>query len=348
MQTKSLASLLTKDEILKRCGSLDTKITGICYDSRLIQPGSLFVALPGLHTDGHLFTREAIRRGAVAILHSQPLPTYQEGISYIRVNDTRRALSHAAAAYYDQPAQKLITIGVSGTDGKSTTVGLIHQILEAQGYSAGFISTVQRKIGDEVEKNPFRQSTPEAPEIQKMLRNMLHAGKRVAVIEASSHGLSHMTHRLSDVSFDAALVTNLTHEHLEFHGSFERYRADKANLFRMIKRNGFGVVNLDDAHHHYFMKVANRSVYSYSIDQKRADLYASSLSCALSGTSFTVHWQYGNVPVRTHLPGMYNVSNLLAATLTVSRLLDINIDDLALHYPQLKVPPIHLRIASAY
>ena len=170
-------------------------------------------------------------------------------------------------------------IGVTGTDGKSSTVWFITQLLSFLGRRAGFLSTVSFQTGEEIVKNPFRQSTPEASEIHGMLRDMVDAGKEFAVVEATSHGLSARMNRLGDVAFDAAVLTNVTHEHLEFHGTFEQYRSDKANLFRSLdagrKQGGpcFGVVNAEDPSADYFRSCSRVPVHSYAA-QGDADLGA--------------------------------------------------------------------------
>jgi UDP-N-acetylmuramoyl-L-alanyl-D-glutamate--2,6-diaminopimelate ligase len=219
-------------------GSADTRITGIAYDSRKVAPGDLFVALEGQHTDGHRYVRQALERGAAAVLHSRVLAAadYRPDKAYLRHPDTRRVMGQMAAAFFDHPSQRLEVVGVTGTDGKSTTVWLIHQLLEALGQPSGFVSTVQVQTGAGARKNPLRQSTPESPDIQGFLADMVRSGRRYAVLEATSHGLSERTARLIDVRFRAAVCTNITHEHLEFHGSYEQYRSDKANLFRALDR----------------------------------------------------------------------------------------------------------------
>jgi UDP-N-acetylmuramoyl-L-alanyl-D-glutamate--2,6-diaminopimelate ligase len=233
MRLHELSRSLT---VLEIHGSENPEIRGLAYDSRDVQSGFLFVAMPGQHTDGHRFVGSALERGAAAVLHCLPLPDYRAGVPFVRVQDSRLALSPLADAYYGHPSRKLSVIGVTGTDGKSTTVYLIHQLLERLGQASGFLSTVHFQTSGELAKNSLRQSTPEASEVHALLADMAAAGKRFAVLEATSHGLSERTGRLKDVRFRAAVCTNITHEHLEFHGTFERYRSDKANLFRALDR----------------------------------------------------------------------------------------------------------------
>ncbi len=323
----TLSGLLQNIEVLKSHGSLAQKIKGIAYDSREVKEGFLFAALQGLHTDGHRYVEEAIARGAVAVLHSQDLSRYRREISYIQVEDSRGSLSALSAALYNYPSRELAVIGVTGTDGKSSTVWFIYQLCEALKRPAGFISTVQFKARAGAEKNTLRQSTPEAPEIHKLLRQIKDSGSTIAVVEATSHGLSSRTCRLADVDFDVAILTNVTHEHLEFHGTFEQYRSDKANLFRALSRSPqktaiprFGVVNMDDPNHEYFRSQSNSPVFSYSLNNSRADLHAANVTADLCGSTFTLHYQGEAQSAAVNLPGLFNVENIMAAALTVLKL----------------------------
>jgi UDP-N-acetylmuramoyl-L-alanyl-D-glutamate--2,6-diaminopimelate ligase len=328
-EAKPLAPLLpVLGEHLHLQGSPETTVRGLAYDSRNVERGDLFIALPGHHFDGHHFIEQAIRRGAAAILHQDEPESYHEGVTYLQVPDSRRGMSALAAAFYDDPSAKLSVIGVTGTDGKSTTVWLVHQLLEALGKPCGFISTVQMRTGGQVIDNSLRQSTPESPVLQRLLRRMVDAGNRYAVIEATSHGLSAQTGRLAAVQFTAGVCTNVSHEHLEFHGSFERYRSDKANLFRALPKNGFGVVNLNDPSHSYLADQAAAPVFRYGLSNPDADLWAEPGQSDLSGSQFTLHYAGQRHPARLNLPGSYNLENLLAALLTTLRLLDVGPADL--------------------
>jgi UDP-N-acetylmuramoyl-L-alanyl-D-glutamate--2,6-diaminopimelate ligase len=215
-------------------GGGDPLITGLSYDSRTVKPGDIFFALEGIHADGHAFIPAAAASGAAAVVSSGEPGKKTPGIVFIRGENTRRLMSRISAEFYNRPSSRLKTIGVTGTDGKSSVVYFIYQLLEALGKKAGLLSTVSFLAGSGLEKNPYRQSTPEAPVIHSILADMETAEKEFAVIEATSHGLSPRTGRLLDVEFDAAVVTNVTHEHLEFHGGREQYLADKTNLFRCL------------------------------------------------------------------------------------------------------------------
>ena len=324
-QPPKLDSLLPSLNIAERFGSENPKITSIAYDSREIEPGGIFFALDGSHTDGHRFIEDAADRGAAAVVHSRPLDVRRPGIVYLRVQNTRTALSPLSAEFWGRPSGELSVIGVTGTDGKSTTVGLIHQLLQLTGCSSGSVSTVGFNMGEGMQVNPRRQSTPEAPEIHALLRTMLDAGMHYAVLEATSHALSPRNSRLADVDFDAAVFTNVTSEHLDFHGDLETYRADKARLFEAAaasnKPDTFGVVNADDPHAEMFIAAAGeKPVFTYSLSRPDADLRASDCAFEPSGTSFTLITPSGSREVFIGLPGLYNVENTLAALCTAAEI----------------------------
>lgn len=271
----SLRRLLTEAEITAQIPEdprvSSTRISSIVYDSRECRPGALFVAVPGEHTDGHRFIPQAVAAGAKAIVHQAPYdPTCGEAPAgrpaplFMQVPAARPALSALSDAFYGRPSRELCVIGVTGTDGKSSTVWFTYQLLRTAGVPAGFISTVSLETEGEVVDNPWRQSTPEAPEIHRSLREMVEAGKRVAVVEATSHGLSAKTSRLAHVAFDIGVFTNLSHEHIEFHGSYEQYRSDKGNLFRALgkltERCGpRGIINANDAEASYYAELVRQA-----------------------------------------------------------------------------------------
>jgi UDP-N-acetylmuramoyl-L-alanyl-D-glutamate--2,6-diaminopimelate ligase len=342
-------------------GTADPVVTGLCYDSRRVKPGNLFFALRGLHADGHRFIAGAIERGASVVVHEEELPACKDGVVYIRVRDSRFAMSSVADAFYGFPSRRLVVIGVTGTEGKSTTVYLIYQLLKSLGRKAGFISTVQYGDGTGERWNPEHQTTPEAPGVHELLAGMLQNGAAFAVVEASSHGLSKRTNRLGDVIFDVGVMTNVTHEHLEFHGSWEQYRSDKAELFRALDRPppvhiklevkargreapekisipAFGVVNADDPSAPFFAGVTRHKTYRYSGRGGDADLSIRLIESGEGGNWYEVlEAATGeSLIIRDRLPGAFNAGNVLAALLTVSRLLSMPVRELAPLVPFLK------------
>ncbi|MDR0456515.1 MAG: UDP-N-acetylmuramoyl-L-alanyl-D-glutamate--2,6-diaminopimelate ligase [Treponema sp.] len=337
--------------LTERSGDADPLITALEYDSRKVQPGTLFFALPGLHTDGHTFINNAITQGAVAVVHEAEIAEKKSGVVYLKVKSSRFAMSPIAAAFYGFPSHRLLTVGVTGTEGKSTTVYLIWQLLRLMGKKAGFFSTVQYSDGGEAQWNPEHQTTPEATAVQRMLYEMAENGCAYAVVEASSHGLSARTNRLGDVAFDAAVFTNVTHEHLEFHGSWEQYRDDKANLFRALNRGyaktdiggvtlipePFGVINADDASASYFANVTGRTKLSFSVNGKDADLTMKAIESGAFGNWYNVFVGAENtaIDIRDRLPGAFNAGNVLAALLAVSALTGVPVRKIAPLCPRL-------------
>ncbi|MFC2289782.1 MAG: Mur ligase family protein [Treponema lecithinolyticum] len=238
-------------ECLAQCSkTFDYKITlnsdknpvvkSLVFDSKAVNAGSLFFALPGTHVHGNSFVAEAVESGACAVVYEGELgkdavfAARKSGAVLIQTKSSRFAMSPIAAAFYDFSGSKLCVLGVTGTEGKSSTVFFIWQFLRALGKKAGFISTVQYSLGGDAQNNSEHQTTPEAPIVQEKLYRMVQNGCAYAVVEASSHGLSVKTNRLGDVPFDAVCMMNVTHEHLEFHGTYEQYKSDKANLFRNL------------------------------------------------------------------------------------------------------------------
>ena len=299
-------------------------VTGIVFDSRQVKPGSLFVALVGEYSDGHYYIQAAAERGASAAVGTAPSPS-GIGIPYIQVEDTRFALAHLSAAMHGFPARRLTVIGVTGTDGKTTTANLIFQILTQAGLRAGIISTVNAVIGDEVIDTGFHVTTPSSVEMQAFLARMVDEGLTHVVLETTSHGLAQ--HRATACEFDIAVVTNITHEHLDYHGSYEKYRAAKGILFEALnltvqKPSGnprMAVLNLDDRSSFDYLREISASAgrVSYSIEDPEASIHAEEIEYGSDGARFTVviDEEAGAIrfPVRCLLAGSYNVSNCLAA-----------------------------------
>jgi UDP-N-acetylmuramoyl-L-alanyl-D-glutamate--2,6-diaminopimelate ligase len=293
----------------------ETPIVGLSIDSRLVMPGHLFVAMKGSSVDGHKFIPDAIRRGASGIIGEEPL----EGLSvpYIRVDDSRQVLTWLAAAYYGNPGRKLTVVGVTGTDGKTTTCNLLYKILLAAGVRTGLISTVNAVIGDQILDTGFHVTTPDAHDVQRYLARMVEAGLTHVVLETTSHGWAQ--HRVDACEFDIGVITNITHEHLDQHGSFEQYRAAKARLFQSLewtlpKPQGnvrLSVLNRDDSSFEYLSDIIAGPQISYGFDES-ADVRALDLDYE-KGIHFNTIGPGFQLPVSSNLMGDYNVSNCLAA-----------------------------------
>jgi UDP-N-acetylmuramoyl-L-alanyl-D-glutamate--2,6-diaminopimelate ligase len=309
-----LSQLLTALSHKEVHGPVDVGIAGLAQDSRQVRPGDLFVAIRGLDADGHDFIPDAIRQGAVAVVGEREVSI---SVPYVLVPDSRQALAHLAAAFHDHPARKLRVIGVTGTDGKTTTVELIRSILAAAGYKAGMISTVEALIGDEHYETGLHVTTPDALEVQEYLKRMVEAGMEYAVLEATSHGLAQ--HRVTACDFDVAVVTNITHEHLDYHKTYEGYREAKARLFRDLVSSfrkpdmpKTSVLNADDFSFEYLRKIPADRHLTYGLEQP-ADVTARDIVPTPTVTTFTALTPDGEFPVRTELPGPFNVYNILAA-----------------------------------
>lgn len=304
-------------------------ITGLAFDSRHVRPGDLFFALPGLHTDGTAYLADAARRGAVAALAQSPPTTLPSGMTVAVVQDVRRTMSRLSSRFWGHPSRELTVIGVTGTDGKSTTVAFVYQLLNACGRKAGFFSTVDLDEGEGPRPNEHRQSTPEAPQIHALLRRMRTHGLEYAVLESTSHGLSPRTARLADVTYTVGLFTNLSQDHLEFHGTLENYLRDKVRLFEALDlgpEGAFGVVNRDDPHHRSFVQATRRPVLSFSTHGGEADLWARDVVEVAGGLEFTLRPWGGRA--RLNMPGRHNVANALAALVVVGRLTGLSWQDL--------------------
>jgi UDP-N-acetylmuramoyl-L-alanyl-D-glutamate--2,6-diaminopimelate ligase len=336
-------------------GPADLEISSIAYDSRAVRPGSLFVAIRGFHADGHAFIPQAIERGAAAVLiddqyAQQGIGDWEPGIgksndsrsrvpsspppATVVVPNSRTALAPIAAAFYGYPGARMRVVGITGTDGKTTTTFLTSAVLEAGRHTTGMIGTVDFKVGARQWANDTRQSTPEAPEVQALLREMADAGCGYAVVEATSHALSASWNRLGGCLFDVAVLTNVTHEHLDYHGSVEQYRRDKARLFEMLgegvgswglgvgesdansqrKARKIAIVNAGDPHHRMFLDAAPASAerLTYAVSSA-ADVRASNVVSTAAGLRFRVDTPWGAATPRLKLTGDFNIANALAA-----------------------------------
>ncbi len=335
----NLSTLLAALPFYQIENSRDLEVTAITSDSRAVTPGALFVAYPGVTVDGARFIPDAIQRGAAAILTQQAIDNGQlpspEGDSrgivncpFIVVPDARTALAHLAAAWHDFPSRKLRVVGITGTDGKTTTCHLAASILTAAGHAVGTVTTVSATIGEQEIDTGFHTTTPDAPDVQRYLAQMVAAGMQYAVVESTSHGLAQ--HRLDAVEFDVAAVTNITHEHLDLHGTWENYRDAKALLVRSLattyrkpRTAKVAVLNADDNPRgvfDYLRQIPADEHIAYSAfpnGQLSVDncqlITARDITHSASGLRFTVVTPHGELAVESPLIGRFNVSNILAA-----------------------------------
>ena len=312
MTAMRLSKLLEDVPVLEK-PEADPEVTGLCYDSRRLKAGDCFVAIPGTHTDGHRYVETALRDGAVAAIVQHPVGT---AWPQVVVPDTRRALALMSSTWFRHPSRAMTVIGVTGTDGKTTTTTMIHQMLGAAGRQAGSMSTVDIRLGDAVDLNDSRQTTLEALEIQQQLARMRDAGVTHAVIETSSHGLA--LHRVVGVDYDVAVFTNIAHEHLDFHGTIEAYREAKASLIDLTRDSAdkglrkTAVLNRDDPSYAYLVDrpIERQITYGVLMD---ADLKADTVEATAQGLRIDARTPLGSLIVNLKLNGRWNAANALAA-----------------------------------
>lgn len=308
-----LRRLLNALPAAQTAGPVDIDIRDIAHDSRTVNTGTLFVALPpvaGSRDQGiQDHVSEAVRRGASAVVAGIPVEAGAAIVVY--VPDPRAALADLSAEFYGHPSRQLHLYAVTGTDGKTTTSYLLEQILAGSGHVTGLLGTVETKIGKHRERNLDRMTTPEALEVQRLLRRMVDSGVTHAVMEASSHALA--LDRLRGCTFAACGLTNITGDHVEFHGSWEAYFAAKAKLFSELAPRSPAILNRDDAHITRWMQIARGPIVTYGLAEP-ADIRALEIDAGPAATTFTIETSGRRVRTTIPLPGIFNVSNALAAT----------------------------------
>ncbi len=291
-------------------GAPDAEVRSLAYDSRLVEAGALFFCVPGFEADGHDFADDAVARGAVALVVERPLGL---DVPEVLVPDARAAMAPVASRFYGDPSADLEVVGITGTNGKTTTAYLLREMLAAAGRPCGMIGTVKTVVG--AEERLGERTTPEAPELQRDLRGMADGGDRACAMEVSSVGLA--LHRVDAIHFSAAVLTNHTADHLDFHGSMDAYWAAKRSLFDRVEPER-AVLNADDERGRALAaELAGATTFGVAPD---ADVRALDVRLEADGARFTLSVGRGDgaqrVAVRTHLPGAYNVDNVLAAAAT--------------------------------
>jgi UDP-N-acetylmuramoyl-L-alanyl-D-glutamate--2,6-diaminopimelate ligase len=292
-------------------------LTGIGDDSRAVEAGTLFAAIPGIHVDGHDFVAAAVARGAAALLVERAIQ--DASVPQLVVHSSPKALGAAAAWWFDDPSRELAVVGVTGTNGKTTTTYLAAAGLEGAGWPTSVVGTIGIRVGTEVRLNDVPNTTPGAIGLQAALRDMVEARQRAVVIETSSHGLAQ--ERVAGVAYDAAIFTNLSHEHLDFHGTVEAYRGAKLSLFERLParakdgRPALGVVNADDAEFERFAgatRNAGARVIAYGTGE-RAEVRLRSLDADASSCRLVADAGGRDVAVNLRIGGRFNARNALAA-----------------------------------
>jgi len=293
--------------------ALDMPCTGVAYDSRQVTRGSVFVALPGQKADGAMFAPQAIAAGAVTVV-SERAATADRRVPWIVVANARLALAHLAAEFFGHPSRQMKVVGITGTNGKTTTSYITQAIFEAAGIRCGLMGTVTYRIGDR--EIAATRTTPEAPDVQGFMRQMLDAGCGACVMEVSSHALA--MHRVDGIRFAAGVFTNLTRDHLDFHRDMESYFAAKRRLFEILPDAAPTVVNVDDPRGASLVDLARHPV-TYAISRE-ADVTPGPLTVGLDGLTFDARMPQGVAHVKSSLVGKPNVYNILAAAGTTAAL----------------------------
>jgi UDP-N-acetylmuramoyl-L-alanyl-D-glutamate--2,6-diaminopimelate ligase len=304
---RTFETLLSGIDTLETAGDLSCEITSVEYDSRRVKPGALFVALPGSKVDGSVYIEEAARRGAVAAVSESP-SVYGAHFPYAQVSCARLVLARLAGAFYEYPAEKLCTVGITGTNGKTTVSFMLRDIFKAAGKRPGLIGTVRYEIGGRV--LPASRTTPESPDIHFLFNQMIRSGCDSSIMEVSSHALDQ--YRVAGIQFDVGVFTNLTQDHLDYHGTLEEYFAVKARLFGQVR--GSAVINIDDTRGKRLIAEGRfgANVVSYGFEE-----------CALvrgihpqsdrSGSRMRVESPWGSTDISLQLIGRFNLYNALAA-----------------------------------
>lgn len=288
-------------------GCADTEVNAVQYDSRKVGRGDLFVCITGFQTDGHKYAKSAIEKGASVIVAEHMAEGMENsGAAIVITENTRKALALISAAYYDNPSEKINVIGVTGTNGKTTTTYLIKTILDSLGYKTGVIGTIGNMIGKRTLHAD--RTTPESLELQELFSEMSGEGVSFAVMEVSSHSLA--LDRVTGVKYSTAIFTNLTQDHLDYHKTMENYMKAKGILFSMAEK---AVINIDDAAGAYMRSVAKGLVMTTGIESESADLRAENISVTAEGVSYTLDYEGRQYPVKLNIPGRFSIYNSLGA-----------------------------------
>lgn len=316
-----LAKLIKNIEDLELINFEDVKITGLSYNSKTTEKGNLFVCLRGEHADGHKFYKSAIENGAVALLCEERL---ESELPQIIVKSTRHKIADFAVAFCENPSKKLNCIGVTGTNGKTTVSHLIQKIFESNSQNCGLIGTLGHRFSSKDIYHDAKHTTPQAPELQRLLNTFIEKNVKNVCMEVSSHALEQ--NRVGGIDFKCAVMTNLTQDHLDYHILMENYFEAKAILFKNLKEGDFAVLNADDNYYEKFFKIipSGVKIFTYGI-KNEADLRAESINYSVDGVNFKLKTDEGIYNLDLHLNGTFSVYNTLCA-LAVARVYEIPYD----------------------
>ena len=321
-----LKDLLYKVHITSTSGHMTAEVKGICFDSRKVKPGFLFVAIKGTQADGHLFIGKAIDMGAVAIVAEKLPESISEKVSYATVKNSAQALGIIAANFYKNPSQQLLLVGVTGTNGKTTVATLLYQLFNSLGHRSGLLSTVVNKIVDR--ESPATYTTPDSVQLNELLVEMAEAGCKYCFIEVSSHAVDQ--ERVAGLKFAGGIFTNITHDHLDYHKTFENYIKAKKKYFDELSPDAFALVNADDKRGMVMLQNTKARKHSFGL-KKMVDFKGKIITNSIDGLELEV----GNKTVWFKLIGDFNAYNLLAVY-GAAILLGQNSDEVLTHLSAMK------------
>ncbi len=315
---KLLNDILNGIELLETRGDLSVSIRSIQFDSRKVEAGDLFVAVKGVHADGHQFIAKAIELGAVAVVCEEVPENFPYEIVLARIGDSQKTIGKIAAAFYDNPSANLKVVGVTGTNGKTTIATLLYNTFTLLGYKVGLISTIKYYVGKD--EFPATHTTPDALQIQELMARMVEAGCDYCFMEVSSHAIDQ--DRISGIQFDGGVFTNLSHDHLDYHKTFAEYLKAKKKFFDLLPEGAFALTNADDKNGMVMLQNTHAIKQTYSL-RSLANFHCKVLEKHFDGMLLSIDGQ----EVWTHFTGVFNASNLMAV-MGASVLLGVGNDDI--------------------
>jgi UDP-N-acetylmuramoyl-L-alanyl-D-glutamate--2,6-diaminopimelate ligase len=298
-----LKDLLSGIQIVETKGDIDANVTGISSDSRKCEQGHLFLAIKGVQVDGHNYIKNAIEQGATSIIHSENIDTATPGINFVKVGDSADAVGKIASRWYGDPSEKLVLVGVTGTNGKTTTATLLYQIFRKLNHKAGLLSTVANYVNDDIYH--ATHTTPDPISLNEMLSKMVNAGCEYAFMEVSSHAIDQK--RISGLAFNGGIFTNLTQDHLDYHKTMENYLKAKKAFFDKLPSSAFALTNIDDKNGQVMLQNTQAAKHTYSV-RSLADFKGRIIEKHFDGTSITIN----DKELEVQFVGVFNVYNLLA------------------------------------
>ena len=310
-----LKKLLKNIDFELKKGSLNKTITELKYDSREVEKDNIFIAVSGFEVDGHQFISQAIKNGATAIIIEKDIPQYESGITYIKVNNSRKTMAELAKNFFEDPLSEIKLIGITGTNGKTTTSYLLYNILKEAAGKAALFGTIKNIIGDQ--ELASSRTTPESIDLYRYFAQMREEGVKYGVMEVSSHALD--LYRVAGMKFEAAVFTNISPEHLDYHKTLENYREVKSRLFSQLAQDKFAVINLDDPNADYIKEKSGGKKYFYSLDSEAADLYTKDFELHQRGMEYKSGGRIESL-FKLRLGGIFNIYNSLASILTANLL----------------------------